>query len=104
MSTKAKICTGYTDHMDEWIFQQCYYQHYDGYPENMIPLLKENKFKLDEIFEKLDDFFPLRGEEFIYYIDNSDHGKIRCTVLGLDWQWYKKYGVDHYIVLDELIL
>ena len=104
MSTKAKICIGYTNFSDEWIIKECYYQHYDGYPENIIPILKENKNNLDEIFEKVDDFFKMRGEDYLYYIDDSNPNKIRCTILGFDWRWYEKYAVDNYKIIAELIL
>ena len=104
MATRAKICTGYTNHMNEWVFEEFFYQHFDGYPENILPILKDITIALDEVFEKLDDFSDIGGVDFIYYIDESDQANIRCSVLEFDWKWYNRFVVDHYKIVKELVL
>ena len=105
MSTSAKIIEGYTNHADEFIMEKIYYQHFDGYEENIIPKLKDNKNDLSEAgFEELEDFYDMGGVDYIYYIDNSTTNKVKCTVLKVDWDFNNLYGVNNYKIINELIL
>lgn len=111
MSTNCKIIFGYTNHTNEWVETKTYQRHMDGYPEAILPIIRENiPAKMpnqlnDEIehtrhkFEELEySRDGITGVDYIYYIDVSNYRKIRVTVLGLDWEFYSMYNVDNYKV------
>ena len=120
MGTNCKLILGYNGY-DGWFNPtETYYRHYDGYTEAIIPLLK--KFTSSETgvdieamnevaeydghkWEKLENLYD--GDtrpDFIYYINESDRGNIRCTVLADDIEFYKKYAISNYNVVMELVL
>lgn len=119
MSTNCKIMIGYTDHCGWWHTEKGFYRHYDGYSEAIIPLLKEftsvekgvdingmnDVAKYDSHkFEELENPYEYGNTNYMYFIDQSNRGNIRCTVLKEDLEFSKKYNVDNMIVEKELVL
>lgn len=119
MSTNCKIIFGYKDHMGNWNVEKEYYRHYDGYSEAVIPLLKkytsaENGVDvpaMNEVaeydghkFEEIQDSFGFGNCNYHYYIDQSNRGKIKCTVLKEDSEFFNKYFVMNMVVEMELVL
>lgn len=120
MATNCKLIIGYTDHTNWWNETQAFYRHYDGYTEAIIPLLK--KFVTAEKgvdIEAMNDAMEYDGNkweelensydgvtrpDYIYYIDESDRGEIKCTVLEDSLDFSKHYGISNYNVKMELIL
>ena len=100
MATRALIIEGYTNHIDEWVNEKLYFTWYDGYPEHILPLLKEEDYgEFEEINE-----FPQTIYDYVYYIDNSNRGKRLYTVLGDDWEFHRKYSVTSFKIIDEGVL
>ena len=119
MGTNCKLIIGYTDHMGWWIPQETYYRHYDGYSEAVLPALKEftsaeNGVDIPALnesmeydshkFELVEETFGMGNCNYHYLIDDSNRGKIKCTVLKNDLEFYKKYCVDNMRVEQELVL
>lgn len=114
MSTNCKLVIGYTDHMGYWNVEKEYVRWMDGYQQAIKPLLQKHKQNivsyLDENAEYDSHKFTEIGyndrisAEWIYYLDVSNHAKIRCSIVALDWEFYSKYGVDSYKVIEELVL
>jgi hypothetical protein len=78
----------------------------------MLPLLEEHKADLTTMnhnmkhnghkFEKLENIHDgVTGVDYIYYIDTSDKSKLKCTVIGLDMDFYNMYGIDNYKIIEE---
>ena len=120
MSTNAKIMFGYTDHMGYWNTTQVFIRWSDGYSEMMLPQLKEHtstekgvdieafneamkydSWKLEDITE---NSYQYGQQNYHYYIDESNRGKIRCSVLKEDGTMFSKYGVINMKVEQELVL
>ena len=119
MATTCKLIFGYTDHMGNWNIEKEFYRHYDGYSEAVIPLLQkfttaENGIDIDAMnkiaeyeghkFELIEDCFDFGNTNYMYFIDESNRAKIRCTVLKEDNDFFNKYFVSNYLVERELIL
>ena len=114
MATKCKLVFGWTTHMNNWEFEKTYIRWYDGYPEAIVPLLKEYKADVEAMNKSVEEnshefseleYFEVGGiPDFIYYVDKSDLGNIRCTVLGGDLEFYNKYGITNYKVIKEFTL
>lgn len=121
MSTNAKIIFGYTDHMGNWNTTKEFIRWSDGYSEAVIPQLKEhtstekgvdvegfnnamkyNSWKLEEI--PPEDSYSYRQMNYHYYIDQSNHARILCSVLKEDYSMYGKFGVMNMKVEKELVL
>ena len=104
MTTRAKICYGWTDADDMWMAEDTYLVNYDGYPENIISIL-EGSVEVDIAgkFEHLDNFNDFGSVDFIYYVEVCLN-RINCTILEFDWEFYNKYGVDNYKVIKDLSL
>ena len=116
MGTHCKIIIGYADKDGLWIEnEKMYYRHYDGYPEAVLPLLKEYGTDIDAMnevaeyeghkFELIEpkDWYRNKGQDFLYYI-NINLKETTCTVLGLDFDFWHKYQIDNYKVVEELVL
>lgn len=115
MATNCKLIIGYKDHTNWWNETEAYYRHYDGYTEAIVPLLKEHKADITTMndvaeydghkWEKLENSYDgVTRPDYLYYIDASDLGNIRCTVLEDDIEFYKHYGISNYKVKMELVL
>ena len=109
MTTRAKICYGWTRDDRIWICEDTYLVNYDGYPENIIPILKGNtEVDIAGKYEHLDNFNSFDGVDYIYYIEarlnKNGMEELLCTILEFDWKFYNSYGVDNYKVIEELIL
>lgn len=104
MTTKAKICYGWTSTDDMWMAEDTYLVNYDGYPENIVPILKGSvEVDIASKYEHLDNFNDFGGVDFIYYVEVCLNG-INCTILEFDWEFYNNYGVDNYKVIKDLSL
>lgn len=122
MSTHAKLICGYTDHTGNWIINEQYYRNSDGYIEAVKPLLvKYVKDVLLETSADISEFIKAWNEdmeyrsweweeikeygfgdcEYQYYIDTSSRNEIRVSIVELDWEFYSRYAVDSYKVLEE---
>ena len=102
MTTKAKITFGKVTYQGNiWEFEETFFVNYDGYPENIIPILKSGNLDKFELLEHFNDFSAV---DFIYYIDDSNPDKVCCTILEFNWDFYNHFGVDNYKVVKELIL
>ena len=103
MTTKAKICYGWTKN-EIWITEDAYLVCYDGYPENIIPLLKRTvEGDIAGKYEHLEHINAYGAVDFIYYVEPCLN-EIRCTILEFDWKFYNKYSIDNYKVVKELLL
>lgn len=121
MSTNAKIIFGYTDHMGHWQNIKKFVRWGDGYSEAVIPQLKEftsvetgvdieafnaamkyDSWKLEEI--PAEDSYSFGQMNYHYFIDESNTGRILCSVLKEDWSMYSKYNVMNMRVEQELVL
>lgn len=106
MGTNCKIVIGYVDYHDDWIVEEEYYSHYDGYPEAIVPIIKkcgmntEGYFKHD--FEKIIEQSSL-DPDYIYLIDMGNPRQIKVSVLGFDWNFYRKYCVTNYKIECEFV-
>ena len=101
---------------DDWVTTETLYKHWDGYPKNIRPILKECKgdknelLKLDlespfeEVELEFEDIGTQLGADYIYYIDRSNCGNIKCTVVENDLEFSKKYSLISWTVVKELIL
>ena len=104
MTTRAKICYGWVSADDMWEPEDTYLVNYDGYPENIIPILNGSaEVDIAGKYEHLDNFNSFDGVDFIYYVEIC-LDEVRCTVLEFDWEFYNKYGVDNYKVVETLLL
>ena len=119
MATTCKLIIGYVDNFGYWNVTEEYYRHYDGYSEAVLPLLKEfttadNGVDIDGMnaiaeyeshkFERIEDGFNFGNTNYMYFIDESNRGKIRCSILKEDNDFFNKYLVSNYLVEKELIL
>ena len=115
MATNCKLIFGYTDHTGWWRETDCFYRHYDGYQEAIIPLLKEHKADITTMnseaeydghkWEELENsYHGVTNPDYLYYIDTSDKNNLRCTVLQDDLHFYKNFGRGNYKVVAELVL
>ena len=125
MSTHAKLIKGYTDHMGNWIQDEKYYRNSDGYTEAVKPLIikyvKEVLVKtgadISEFIKKWNADMEYRSWEweeikeygfgdceYQYYLDTSNRAEIRVSIVALDWDFYGKYRVDSYKVIDEFTI
>ena len=104
---------GYNGNKDWWYTDETLYKHWDGHPENIIPLLKKCKgdanklldLELEDSFEEVElEFHEDMGASYIYYIDRCDLGNIKCSVVQSDLEYSMKYGLKSYKLVDELIL
>ena len=113
MGNRAKLVIGYTDYRGEWFTQKEYLRWKDGNIEAIKPLLHKYKGKILD-FNKDTDYVAWKFEEltftgvidaeYIYYVDNSNLLKVKCSIVAKDWDFYYKYGVDSYKVVWEGIL
>lgn len=119
MGTNCKIIIGYVDHWGNWNSTKAYYRHYDGYDTAIVPLLQEftsaekgvDIDAMNEVaeydsheFEELENTWDYGTTNYMYYIDQSNRGKICCTVLAEDMDYYRKYCVSNMKVVRELVL
>lgn len=125
MSTHCKLVVGYTDHMGNWIVEDTFYRNSDGYIEAVKPLLlkyvKEvlicTGAEISEFIEKWNEDMEYRSWEweeikeygfgdceYQYYLDTSNRAEIRVSIVALDWDFYGKYGVDSYKVVEEFTI
>lgn len=120
MSTNAKIMFGYTDHMGYWNTTKVFIRWSDGYSEMVIPQLKEHtstekgvdveafneamKYDSWKLIDVTDDSYSYGQQNYHYYIDQSNRGNIRCSVLKEDDTMFSKYGVINMKVEQELVL
>ena len=119
MGTNCKIVIGYTDHIGWWKSTKAYYRHYDGYSEAILPLLKkfttsENgvdipamnevaEFKSHK-FEECNNPWDYGTTNYMYFIDESDRGNIKCTVLTEDIQFSRMFNIHNMMVEQVLNL
>lgn len=114
MSTSCKIIIGWTDHMNEWNTKEVYQRYMDGYPSAILPTIVENipAKTIAEINngieEKAHQFEKVYGiqdgitcTDYYYYIDCSDYGHIKVTVLENDNEYYNKYHLTSFKVERE---
>ena len=125
MSTHAKLIMGYTDHTGNWIIDEQFYRNSDGYTEAVKPLLvKYIKEVLLETSADTSEFIKTWNDdmeyhsweweaiteygfgncEYQYYIDTSNRNEIRVSIVELDWEFYSRYAVDSYKVIDEFTI
>lgn len=114
MSTHAKLIIGYTDHMGNWNITKEYYRNSDGYTEAVKPLLLQYADDIEAMnnaaeydshqWEEIPDDVYYGDCEFQYYLDVSDKGNVRCSIIQEDWEFYSKYGASSYKVIDEFII
>lgn len=125
MSTHCKLVVGYTDHMGNWIVDCEYYRNSDGYTEAVKPLLVkyvkqvlvENGTEISDFIEAWNNDMEYRSwgweqiteygfgnQEYQYYLDTSNRNEIRVSIVELDWDFYNKYAVDSYKVIDEFTI
>ncbi|WP_458454407.1 hypothetical protein [Methanobrevibacter sp.] len=121
MSTNCKVIIGYTDHMGHWNITNEFIRWSDGYSEMMIPQIKQftnekNGFDIASFNEAMEydswrlteipseESYDYGQMNYHYLIDQSNRGKILCSVLKEDWSMYEKYDVMNMRVEQELIL
>lgn len=109
MATNCKLVFGYVDHTNEWRTTDVFYRHYDGYMEAIIPLLKEHKADVTTMnnvaeydghkWEQLESLYDgVTNVDYIYYIDISTTNRRRCTVVGVDMEYWRCYNLHNYEV------
>ena len=100
---KAKICYGWVNG-SEWVLEHTYLIKCDGYPENIIPILKGSVERdIADRYIHLDSFNDVTNVDYIYCVEFCLN-EVRCTILELDYNFYLNYGVCNYNVVKELLL
>lgn len=101
MTTRAKIDYGWVKD-GRWFSEDTYLVTYDGYPENILPLITTySECDISVKYEHLEHFNDVGGVDYIYYIEYHINGMF-VTVLEYDWDYFNRYGVDNYRMVREL--
>lgn len=95
MTTRAKICYGYNSYHGGWVCEKSFYVNYDGYPENIIPMIKNGN---TDKFEELEDFNDFGDVDYIYYVEENR----RIRVVAFDWNFFSNFLVDSYKLVEEV--